>query len=163
MRLVLPTGDRAAVQGVDGARVTIDDSVHVLVPPLVPLPFDLRGWGDEMILGGLPPASVRVLSILDTRTDKGWPLTLVVSDALATDGDVARARRMHALYRFVEWGAVAVAEAVPPEALTAAAEELEALFRRGEPDFTTGATTAIADVWAGAGASHDDWRKDEPG
>lgn len=55
-----------------------DASVRVELGPLIPLPEDRKGWGETVIYAAVPPGgAVRQVDIVDTKTKRGWPATVV--------------------------------------------------------------------------------------
>jgi hypothetical protein len=122
--------------------------LRIYVAPVAPLPYNLQSWGDQIVMSGLPLSRLSVLRVDDTKTPSGWPLTIVESDVLGEATSRPELRRIHAMYRFLEWGAVAVAYA-PPAQLDARREQLLSLLTAGEPDLKDSEATSIADFFAG--------------
>jgi hypothetical protein len=107
--------------------------------PLVPLPEDPSQWGAPYLYGGLPAgARVAIKSAQDQETDLGWPLSLIESHVVDAAGNLL-GLRLHAFYRCLEYGAVAVvysSAAAQPRLETLRSSLLD-LLGRGRPDFTT--------------------------
>jgi hypothetical protein len=127
MKLVLPA------EGVPG--------VALRVGPFEPLPLDLEAWRHDVLLRGLGGEALRVIAAVDRTTADGWKVNLVVTEVGAT-------RRLHAFYRFVVHGCVAVAEA-DAHAFDAAMDRVKELFLKGRPDFAADRPVCARDVWAG--------------
>ena len=148
MKLVLPVPDSYTCRPQPPGRLYEGGAeLRVYVASVAPLPYNLQEWGDEIVRGGLPLAQIKVLRVEDVRTEDGWPLTLFESEVVDQRNPLAVVRRLHALYRFLEFGAVAVVYSTPRH-VDAHRQELVALLQRGAPDLTDLHATSIADFFA---------------
>jgi len=110
---------------------------------LRPLPFNLEAWRDTTLARGVDPGAQRLVAAVERQTEAGWPVTLVVTEA----GTI---RRMHAFYRFLVYGCVAVSEG-EARAFDAVMDEVKNVLLTGRPDFSAAHPIAIREVFAGFG------------
>lgn len=55
-----------------------DSTLRVELGLVVPLPEDRKAWGEQVIYGAMTPGgSVKQVDIVDTKTRRGWPATVV--------------------------------------------------------------------------------------
>jgi hypothetical protein len=138
MKLVvdLPAGWTPAEGG-----AVVAPGVTLRIGGFGPLPLHLEAWRDEVVHRGLDRAAVRVVAAVDRTTPDGWRVALVVSDA----GGV---RRLHALYRFVVYGCVALAEG-EAHAFDAVMDQVKDVLLAARPDFSSDRPITVGEVWAG--------------
>lgn len=128
--------------------------ISIVIDAMKELPSDLRRFGDQVVLGDAPASDVQVHEVRDLLTDDGWALTLVRSDRLEPSGWLQAqtatrrpaVRRMHAIYRFLQFGAVAVASGDPAQ-MDAHTDELSEFFKQGRPDFRTAEAISISQFY----------------
>jgi hypothetical protein len=106
--------------------------------PPAPLPFDLEGWRARVVGGGA------VLRAERLETEAGWPYTRVISDVTLADGRTAR--RVHALYEVLHFGAVALVHGAPA-VVDAAWPEIAAALAAAGPDFAGDEAPTLAALW----------------
>jgi hypothetical protein len=152
MRLVLaaPAGWPRDVAGAV-TTYTVAPGVSLTVAGLEPLPVEVAGWGLRVVESNLPADRYRLLRVEELATDLGWPVTFARSDLLAHGSGPPLEHRLHALYRFLEYGGVAVLRSTELAALERTAAEVQPLLLRARPDFATEGLPALALVWAGLG------------
>lgn len=122
----------------------------LLVTALTPLPFDLRQWGDRIVLAGLTsPDQYRLLRATDEVTAAGWPVTIFRSDVVDPATGAVLGRRIHALYRFLEYGAFAAVLSTSPEEIDALEPRFLDAARRAEPSWEDEEIVALAQLWEG--------------
>lgn len=131
-----------------GLAVQINPDVTLFCEPCHPLPFDLQAWGDHIVLFNVPPNQLQVHAVTDGATRSGWPVTLVKSDVLDRPGGTAQVRRIHALYRFTQYGAVALAVG-SPQGMDALEADLVRLLADGQPDFSSEEIISLAELFDG--------------
>ena len=123
----------------DGA--TIAPGVSLRIGRFAPLPLNLEAWRDAWVFAGVDRLQVRVVAAIDRTTDGGWPLGLVVTE-------VAARRRLHAFYRFLVFGVVAVVEG-EAHAFDAVMDEARKVLVSARPDFGTERPRSVREVWGG--------------
>lgn len=123
----------------DGA--TIAPGVSLRIGRFAQLPLNLEAWRDAWAYAGVDRRQVRVVAALDRTTDGGWPLGFVVTE-------VGGRRRLHAFYRFLVYGVVAVVEG-EAHAFDAVMDEARKVLVSARPDFGTERPRAVREVWAG--------------
>jgi hypothetical protein len=149
VKLVLPFPQAyVAREQAPGVMYERGPELRVYVASVTPLPYDLRQWGDEIVLAGLTLDHLVVRNVDDLHTTTGWPLTLIDSDVVNPADRTPIVRRIHALYRFLEFGAVAVVSGTPAY-VELFRKELTDLLRSGAPDLKTEEASSIADFFAG--------------
>lgn len=112
--------------------------------PLFPWPPDPVSWlRGALLRDGETPGDARTVGAADLETALGWPLRIF-------EVDVGGARRLVALYQFLEWGgAVLVLGALDDETRPAVVAGL----RRAHPDFASDEAICVADVLPRGGAA----------
>jgi hypothetical protein len=138
--IVIDDGPRVA-EVLPGVTLTLDD--------LVPLPADLRAWGDQIVFADLPPASVRVALVKDTETETGWPLTLFGSDVIDPVTGAILERRLHAIYRFERWGGTACLQGANIAHFDSVVKEVTAVLLQAAPDWSAGEIVHLRELWTG--------------
>ena len=123
----------------DGATLAPDVSLRI--GRFAQLPLNLEAWRDAWVFAGVDRRQVRVVAALDRTTDGGWPLGLVVTE-------VAGRRRLHAFYRFLVYGVVAIVEG-EARAFDGLMDEARQVLVNARPDFGTERPRAVREVWAG--------------
>lgn len=123
----------------DGA--TIAPGVSLRMGRFAQLPLNVEAWRDAWVFAGVDRRQVRVVAALDRTTDGGWPLALVVTE-------VAGRRRLHAFYRFLVYGVVAVVDG-EAHAFDAVMDEARRVLVSARPDFGSERPRAVREVWAG--------------
>lgn len=131
-----------------GLVVQLAPEVTLFSEVCLPLPFDLQRWGDQVVMFNVPAGHLRVHAVSDGVTRAGWPVTLVKSDVLDRPGGDAQLRRIHALYRFTQYGAVAVIVG-PPARMDALEGDLVNFLAEGQPDFASEEVIALAELFEG--------------
>lgn len=131
-----------------GLVVQLAPEVTLFSEVCVPLPFDLQRWGDQVVMFNVPEGQLLVHAVSDGVTRAGWPVTLVKSDVLDRPGGQTQLRRIHALYRFTQYGAVAVIVG-PPARMDALEADLVNFLAEGRPDFASDEVIALADLFEG--------------
>lgn len=131
-----------------GLVVQLAPEVTLFSEVCLPLPFDLQRWGDQVVMFNVPPGQLLVHAVSDTVTRAGWPVTLVKSDILDRPGGQTQLRRIHALYRFTQYGAVAVIVG-PPARMDALEGDLVNFLAEGQPDFASEEVIALAELFEG--------------
>lgn len=131
-----------------GLVVQLAPEVTLFSEVCVPLPFDLQRWGDQVVMFNVPNGQLLVHAVSDGVTRAGWPVTLVKSDVLDRPGGQTQLRRIHALYRFTQYGAVAVIVG-PPARMDALEADLVNFLAEGRPDFASDEVIALADLFEG--------------
>ena len=116
------------------------------IHPFVPLPPDLANFGREIVFGDEPDA-VRVTIVTEDKTALGWPVTIAASER-RENGNIVE-YRVHLVFQFIDYGAVAVLRASSDEACRAALAIIKPLVDSARPDFATEAVPALAMLWAG--------------
>jgi len=89
------------------------------------------------------------LEIPEQETEHGWPITISVSELVDLETGQATELRMHFLFRFVEYGGIAVLKATNTQAFEAAFDALKPLLGHARPDFSGAELPALALVWSG--------------
>jgi len=149
MQLVIPGLVDLPRTDVGAAAVyQVNEAAALGVYPLVPLPAELDQWGREVV-GGNTPDRVRVLTVAEQETEHGWPITISVSELVDPETGQATELRMHFLFRFVEYGGIAVLKATNTQAFEAAFDALKPLLGHARPDFSGAELPALALVWSG--------------
>ena len=138
MKLVvdMPTAWAATLGG-----ATVAPGVTLRIGAFAQLPLNLEAWRDAWVYAGVDRTQVRVVAAVDRTTDGGWPLALVVTE-------VAGRRRLHAFYRFVVYGVVAVLEG-ESHAFDTVMDDARRVLVNARPDFGTERPRALREVWAG--------------
>lgn len=132
----------------DETLYAVAPSLTLSASPLTPLPLGLAGWGDRIVIGATPRERYRLTNLVETHTEGGWPVTIFSSDILAAADGPPVERRIHALYRFLEYGGVAVARSTTPATLDAHRDALMQLFLQARPDWR-GPILTLAQLWEG--------------
>jgi hypothetical protein len=149
MQLVIPGLVDLARSDAGGiARYEVVPGATFEVHPLVALPADLASWGVAVIGAGLSSTQLRLLHVVEKTTEVGWPATIADSEVLDPETGGVVEHRLHALYRFLEYGGIAVVRARDEETLSQALEIIAPLLPHGRPDFTTDEAVALAQLWA---------------
>ena len=136
----------------DGA--TVAPGVSLRIGRFAQLPLNLEAWRDAWVFAGVDRRQVRVVGALDRTTDGGWPLGLVVTE-------VAGRRRLHAFYRFLVYGVVAVVEG-EASAFDAVMDEARNVLVNARPNLGTERPRAVREVWAGFDAPSSAPGENEP-
>jgi hypothetical protein len=123
--------------------------VTVVVGAFERLPHALDGWGERTVLGGMAANRVRTRDVTDRRTDGGWPVTMFLTDLVHPFAETVIERRVHALYRFLEYGVAVVARASTVAAMDAAAPEIVPVLLAGRPSWKVQQVLSLAEVWEG--------------
>lgn len=148
MKLILPLrsewNQRVTPEGI---FVEPAPGVTLCIDEMRDLPHDLRRWGDLVVTANVPLERLRVREIEDVATEDGWPVTLVSSDLVDASTSWTEVRRVHALYRFLQFGVVAVVFGRPAQ-MDAQREELLNLLKQGRPDFATDEIIALSQLFA---------------
>lgn len=111
--------------------VEIDASeVSVERGPLRPLPVNLGSWRSRLL------ESARVLETIESRTEEGWPVTLVRSEQ---DG----AHQLHGFFELIDRGCVVAIAGADRAAVDACRADLE----RAVVDWTSDELLAIVQLW----------------
>lgn len=131
-----------------GLVVQLAPEVTLFSEVCLPLPFDLQRWGDQVVMFNVPPGQLLVHAVSDVVTRAGWPVTLVKSDVLDRPGGQSQLRRIHALYRFTQYGAVAVVVG-PPARMDALEGDLLNFLAEGQPDFASDEIIALSELFEG--------------
>jgi hypothetical protein len=131
-----------------GLVVQLAPEVTLFSEVCLPLPFDLQRWGDQVVMFNVPPGQLLVHAVSDVVTRAGWPVTLVKSDVLDRPGGQSQLRRIHALYRFTQYGAVAVIVG-PPARMDALEGDLLNFLAEGQPDFASDEIIALSELFDG--------------
>lgn len=131
-----------------GLVVQLAPEVTLFSEVCLPLPFDLQRWGDQVVMFNVPPGQLLVHAVSDVVTRAGWPVTLVKSDVLDRPGGQSQLRRIHALYRFTQYGAVAVVVG-PPARMDALEGDLLNFLAEGQPDFASDEIIALSELFDG--------------
>jgi hypothetical protein len=149
MQLVIPGLVDLPRTDVGAAAVyQVNEAAGLGVYPLVPLPAELDQWGRDVV-GGSMPDRVRVLAVTEQETEQGWPITVSVSELVDPATGAATELRMHFLFRFVEYGGIAILKATNGQALEAAFDFLKPLIGHARPDFSGDDVPALAMIWSG--------------
>jgi hypothetical protein len=147
MHLTLPVSANWSSTTSESETVyVVEPSLTLSASKLTPLPLNLSGWGDRLVLGATPPDRYRLVSLSERHTEAGWPVTIFISDVLAAAGGEPIERRIHGLYRFLEYGATAVARCPSPAQLDARRDELIGILERGAPDWS-GPIVTLMQIW----------------
>ena len=139
----LPRNDAGPV-----AIYEVNAGAKLEVHPLVALPAELDRWGREVVWGGTPDR-VRVLAVSEQTTDLGWPVTISLSELVDLATGEMQELRLHTLFRFLEFGGIAVLRAVDHPSFDTALEFIKPLIADTRPDFHGDEVPALALVWAG--------------
>jgi hypothetical protein len=121
--------------------VTVAPGVSLRIHGFRPLPLDLEAWREAVIGKGVDRRALRVVAAVDRETQAGWPIALVVTE-------VGKTRRLHAFYRFLVHGCVAVLEG-EARAFDRVMEPVKDVLVAARPDFSTERPVAIRDLFAG--------------
>jgi hypothetical protein len=111
---------------------------------LAPLPYNLEAWRDVT----LGPGPRRLIAAIERQTQAGWPVTLVVTEEGST-------RRLHAFYRFLVYGCVAVLEG-EAHAFDAVMDDVKDALLTGRPDFSTDSPLTVGGLFAGFAPAFDE-------
>lgn len=147
MRLVLPLRPEWTAQQLPiGLRVEVVPGLRFLVDPPQPVPFNTLTWCERIVLGGLPAARVKMISVEDLTTAEGWPFTFVVSDELGKAGPVER--RIHAIVRIAQHAVIVTARSLTAAAMDGFAAEFRRCVVHSRADFTD-VVTSLDQIWTG--------------
>jgi hypothetical protein len=91
----------------------------------------------------------RVTDVIEKHTELGWPVTLAASELADPATGAVVELRLHALYRFLEYGGIAIVRSAEIDAFTRAMEIVRPLLPQVRPDFAGDGVPALALVWAG--------------
>jgi len=149
MHLVLPgLVDLPRTETAAAVIYQVNEGAGLAIYPLVPLPAELDVWGRQVV-GGNTPERVRVLAVKEEETDLGWPVTIALSELVdPVTGNVTELR-LHMLFRFLEFGGIAILKALSQPAFDHAFEFIQPLVNHARPDFHGDHVPALAMVWSG--------------
>ncbi len=146
MRLVIPgLFDVPCSEAGGVATYTFAPGATFAIYPLVALPADLAAWGAQVVDVG---AGARVVQVFERATELGWPATLAESEVVDPATGAVIEHRFHVMYRFLEYGGIAIARAREAGAFKQLLETIGPLLPHGRPDFTSDEAVALAQVWA---------------
>jgi hypothetical protein len=149
MRLKIPLPRRWPIVLEGPPRVAeVLPGVSLTLGELEPLPGDLRAWGERIVYAELPRERVRVALVSDIETEAGWRVTFFGSDRL-DDAGASEERRLHAVYVFERWGAIACLRSTKVALFDSVVKEVTAHLLKGEPEWSVGQVLHMAEVWQG--------------
>jgi hypothetical protein len=150
MRVKLPLPSYWPIVDPDPPQVAeVMPGVFLTMGELESLPADLRAWGDRIVFAGHSTEDVRVRQVQDTKTENGWPLTMFGSDVIDVKTGNVVERRLHAVYRFEKHGGVAALRSASVHLFESVVADVLAVLLKGQPDWSTDAIPALADLWNG--------------
>lgn len=123
--------------------------VTLTLGALVPLPQDLKEWGDDLVFGELPHDEVRVALVKDMGTASDWPISLFGSDVIHPRTRAVLERRLHAMLRFDRHGAVAVLRSANTIYFDAVVKDVIDVLLGAEPDWSGDELLHLEELWTG--------------
>jgi hypothetical protein len=121
----------------------------VVVEPLKKLPNNLRAWGDRVVFGDLARERVLTRDVGDKLTESGWPVTMFITDVVDPATKAVTERRLHALYRFLQWAGVVVARTSTVAEMDAAGRVIAPVLLGATLDWRGDEVLSLAEVWDG--------------
>ena len=151
VRLLLePAASWRVERAGDRLRFYIDGAagIRIDVSALEPLPEVATAWGQSVLRGDLPPSTVlNIILATDLKTEDGWKLSLVESQALSAATMEVVESRIHVFYTLMFHCAVVVVRTTSAAEMDAHRAEIVDAIGKARPDWS-GEIVALGQILA---------------